>query len=73
MRRAVERELEIIGEALNQAMKIAPDLNIENKKKIVQTRNLLIHAYDSVNDEIIWSIVINHLPKLKAEILLLLA
>lgn len=68
LKRAVERELEIIGEALNNAMKQFPDLNIEHKKKIVQTRNFIIHAYDSINDEIIWSIVINHLPKLKEEV-----
>ena len=72
LKRAVERELEIIGEAVNRALKISPELKIENKKKIVQTRNLIIHAYDSVNDEIIWSIVIIHLPKLKVEIIELL-
>lgn len=68
LKRAIERELEIIGEALNKAMKIDPKLEIKNGRKIIQIRNIIAHAYDSVDDEIIWSIIINHLPKLKIEI-----
>jgi len=40
--------------------------------KIVNTRNYLIHGYDSLREDLIWSIVINHLPILKAEIRALL-
>jgi uncharacterized protein with HEPN domain len=49
-------------------MKIEPDISITNKEKIVGTRNRIIHAYDSVDDIMIWEIVINHLPLLKKEV-----
>ena len=67
-KRAVERNLEIIGEAVNRIIKAEPDFKIENAKKIIGTRNRIIHGYDRISDEMIWSIVINHLPKLKEEI-----
>jgi uncharacterized protein with HEPN domain len=67
-RRAVERNIEIIGEALNRIISKNPDIEISNARKIVDTRNRIIHGYDSVSDEIIWSIVINHLPILQLEI-----
>lgn len=68
LRRAIEREIEIIGEAINRALKQDPDLQIENAKRIVDTRNWVIHGYDKVDDVIIWGIVVNHLPKLQEEI-----
>jgi len=68
LRRAIEREIEIIGEALNRALKQDPDLHIENARRIVDTRNWVIHGYDKVDDVIIWGIVVNHLPKLQQEI-----
>jgi uncharacterized protein with HEPN domain len=68
LRRAVERELEIIGEAINRALKVQNDLPIAHARRIVDTRNRIIHAYDSVNDTVIWSILIRHLPLLKKEI-----
>jgi uncharacterized protein with HEPN domain len=67
-KRAVERNLEIIGEAVNRILKTDPDFKIENAKSIIGTRNRIIHGYDSVSDDMIWSIVINHLPKLREEI-----
>lgn len=67
-KRAIERELEIIGEALNRVLKKDPGFEFENIHKIIGTRNRIIHGYDSVSDDLIWSIVINHLPKLKAEV-----
>jgi len=71
-RRAVERNIEIIGEALNRILIIQPDIQISNSRKIVDTRNRIIHGYDNVSDEMIWSIVIKYLPILKNEIQLLL-
>ncbi len=71
-RRAIERNLEIIGEAMNRILKEDPSFSIENARRIVGLRNQIIHGYDSVSDESIWGIVIKHLPKLKAEILLLI-
>jgi uncharacterized protein with HEPN domain len=68
LRRAVEREIEIIGEAINKALKQDPDLKIDNARRIVDTRNWVIHGYDKVDDVIIWGIVVNHLPKLQQEI-----
>ena len=72
LRRAVEREIEIIGEAMSKLLEIEPNIQIENARRIVDTRNWVIHGYDKVDDVIIWGIVINHLPKLKKEISLLL-
>ncbi len=70
LKRAVERNLEIISEAINRILK--RDADFENKiseaKSIIGLRNHVIHAYDSVSDENIWSIIINHLPKLKEEV-----
>ena len=43
-------------------------INISNARKIVDTRNRIIHGYDSVSDEIIWGIVINHIPILQTEV-----
>jgi uncharacterized protein with HEPN domain len=67
-RRAVERNIEIIGEALNRVITNNPSIDITNARKIVDTRNRIIHGYDSVSDEIIWGIVINHLPVLETEV-----
>ena len=67
-RRAVERNIEIIGEALSRILIKDPEINISNSRKIVDTRNRIIHGYDSVSDEIIWGIVIKHLPILQKEV-----
>ena len=67
-RRGVERNLEIIGEAMNRTLKINPEIPITSARKIVDTRNLVIHAYDSLMPEIVWGIVIKHLPLLKQEV-----
>lgn len=67
LRLAVERSIEIIGEAMNRITKIEPDIPITHARAIVATRNRIIHAYDAISDDIIWSIVVNHLPKLKEE------
>jgi len=67
-KRAVERNIEIIGEATNRILKINPNIEISNSRKIVETRNRIIHGYDSVSDEMIWGIVVRHLPLLKTEI-----
>jgi uncharacterized protein with HEPN domain len=67
-KRAVERNLEIIGEAVNRIFKKDKDFKLNNAGKIIGTRNRIIHGYDKVTDDIIWSIVINHIPKLKEEV-----
>jgi uncharacterized protein with HEPN domain len=68
IRRAVERELEIIGEAVNKLDKINPDIPISYKRLIVDLRNKVIHAYDNVNDVIIWKVIVKDLPVLKQEV-----
>ena len=70
LKRAVERNLEIIGEAMNRVLTRDPNLSekITGSKAIVGLRNQIIHAYDSISDENVWSILITHLPKLKSEI-----
>ncbi len=69
---AVERQLAIIGEALNQFQKLQPDLRIEHDKQIIAFRNRLVHAYDSLDNSMIWLILKRHIEPLKAEINLLL-
>lgn len=66
--RAVERNITIIGEAMNRLLKLAPDIEITAARKIVDTRNYVIHSYDNVTDDIMWGIVVRHLPLLKAEV-----
>ncbi|MEQ1678492.1 MAG: HepT-like ribonuclease domain-containing protein [Chitinophagaceae bacterium] len=67
-RRAVERNIEIIGEALSRVLTKDPLVPISNSRKIVDTRNRIIHGYDSVSDEVVWSIVIKHIPILRSEV-----
>jgi uncharacterized protein with HEPN domain len=67
-KRAVERNIEIIGEAFNRIMKKDKNFQLENVQKIIGTRNRIAHGYDKISDDLIWSILINHLPKLEEEI-----
>lgn len=71
-RKFIERNIEIIGEATNRILKIEPNIQISSSRKIVDTRNYIAHAYDSLLPDILWAIVINHLPKLKTEVSALL-
>jgi uncharacterized protein with HEPN domain len=70
--KAVERNIEIIGEAVSRILKKDVGFQLSNSRKIVDNRNRIIHGYDSVSDEMIWSIVIRHLPVLKTEVEMLL-
>lgn len=65
---AVERQLAIIGEALNKLKQTDPVLSIQNDKQIIAFRNRLVHAYDSIDNSIVWVIVKKHLFNLKKEI-----
>jgi len=65
---AVERQLGIIGEAVNRFSKEETNIKLQNSREIVNFRNRIIHAYDSVDDSIVWAIKTNHLPILKKEI-----
>lgn len=65
---AVERQLIIVGEAINKFRKTEPGVSIHYDKQIIAFRNRIVHAYDSLDNAIVWAILINHLPKLKEEI-----
>jgi uncharacterized protein with HEPN domain len=71
-KRAVERNIEIIGEAMNRILKEESEIEISNSRKIVDVRNRIIHGYDSVSDDVIWGIVIKNLPVLQKEVEILL-
>lgn len=71
-KRAIERNIEIIGEAVSRIVKLDKDFPIENSRKIVDTRNRIIHGYDSVSEEIIWAIIIRDLPNLERSVIELL-
>lgn len=68
----VERKLEIIGEAMNKALRLDETLAITEARKIVNFRNFIIHSYDDVNYPYVWQIVQQKLPLLKQEVLALL-
>jgi uncharacterized protein with HEPN domain len=72
LRRAVEREFEIIGEAMNNILKIDPKFPIRHVRRVVNLRNLVIHGYDQVDHAIIWGIISRDLPDLKNDVLKLL-
>jgi uncharacterized protein with HEPN domain len=52
-RRAAERNIEIIGEAVNRILKFDPEFKLENARNIIGTRNRIIHSYDAISDELI--------------------
>ena len=67
-KRAVERNMEIIGEAVNRILKRDKHFKLNNAHKIIGARNRIAHTYDKITDDLIWSIIINSLPKLKIEV-----
>jgi uncharacterized protein with HEPN domain len=71
-RKAIERNIEIIGEAVNRILNLNPEIKITNARKIVDTRNRIIHGYDTVSEDIIWAIVSNDMKMLRQEIVSLL-
>ncbi len=68
LKSAIGYRITVIGEATNRILKVDPSFELANARKIVDTRNRVVHGYDSVSDETMWGIVINHLPPLKAEV-----
>ncbi len=68
LQQAVERNLEIIGEATKRLLEIDPNILISNTRAIINTRNKISHGYDEIENVQIWGIIINHLPKLKKEV-----
>ena len=70
LRAAVEREFEIIGEAITQLAKLDESLaaRISDRRRIVAFRNILIHGYADVDPRVVWSVVENDIPVLRLEI-----
>jgi uncharacterized protein with HEPN domain len=75
VRDAVERRLGIIDEALNRAVELSPNLEdrIPDVREIVGVRNRLIHGYRAVDDRIIWDAVQDELPRLEANVAILMS
>jgi uncharacterized protein with HEPN domain len=67
-KRATERNIEIIGEAMNRILKANHEIEISYSRNIVDARNRIIHGYDTVSDALIWSIVTRYLPVLKLDV-----
>ena len=67
-RKAVERNIGIIGEALNRILKVDPQINISDSRKIVDTRNRFIHGYDTITPDVLWLIIKKSLPILMNEV-----
>jgi uncharacterized protein with HEPN domain len=67
LRSAVERQFEIIGEALNQLSKVDPEAasHVPDLRRIVAFRNILIHGYATVDDALVWQVIIDKLPGLQ--------
>src|SRR5262245_1233143 len=74
LRAAVERQFEIIGEALNQMLKREPALapRFSDHRRIIAFRNRLIHGYADIDDEVVWGVLTTSLPRLRREIVALL-
>lgn len=68
LKKAVEREFEIIGEAMKRILKIDNNFAITSARKIVDLRNYLSHGYDTVDYSTLWGIISKHLPQLEIEV-----
>lgn len=68
LKRAIEPDLEIIGEAVKHIISIDPTITISSTKNIFGLQNLITHAYDSIEDELVWGIIQKDIPILKNEI-----
>ena len=75
LRSAVERQFEIIGEALAQLARLDPTTaaDVPDLPRIVAFRNVLIHGYATVDDRLVWGVVESSLPGLRAHLSALLA
>jgi uncharacterized protein with HEPN domain len=67
-RKAIERNIEIIGEALNRILKVDQNISVTDSRKIVDTRNRIIHGYDTITADVLWLIIKQSIPTLREEI-----
>ncbi|MFC1537627.1 DUF86 domain-containing protein [Gemmatimonadota bacterium] len=75
LRSAVERQFEVIGEALRQMLDLDPDLSlsISDHQRIIAFRNRLIHGYADIAHDVVWGVLEANLPKLRREVMKLLS
>ncbi|ROO27054.1 hypothetical protein SAOR_09595 [Salinisphaera orenii MK-B5] len=75
LRSAVERQFEIIGEALNKLGRLDPaaQARVRDYRNIISFRNILIHGYAELDDGLVWSAVIDRLPQLETDVNALIA
>jgi len=67
-RKAIERNIEIIGEAMRKIREVDPLIKITDSRKIADTRNRIIHGYDTVSPDVIWLILTRYIPILETEV-----
>ena len=74
LRSAVERQFQIMGEALNRLLRTDPVVaeSIEHCERIIAFRNILVHGYDVINDRVVWDVVRKDQPELHARVVALL-
>ena len=72
VRAAVERELIVIGEAVNRIRKGPSGLELTDAQRIVQFRNHIVHGYDSIQHAAVWQVMQQHVPALRVEVTRLL-
>jgi uncharacterized protein with HEPN domain len=74
LRSGVERQFEIVGEAMSRLVKTSPNVanQVSHYKRIISFRNILIHGYDLVEDAVVWDIVAKDLPLLYSQVVKLL-
>ncbi len=70
LKSGVERQFEIIGEALNRLKRLLPSVvsRISANERIIAFRNILIHGYDLVDDRVVWDVITKYLPALQREV-----
>lgn len=75
LRSGIERQFEIIGEALNRLTRADPDVadRISHHKRVISFRNILIHGYDIVEDPVVWDVATKDLPVLYEQVQVLLS
>lgn len=69
---AVKYEFAIIGEAIYELLKLKPDFELTDSKKIIGFRNKMVHEYDAIDNVQVWNVVVTYLPRLEAEVAALL-